>query len=232
MPSNCPKAPDSGPAPAIQTHKLSSGAILTRFHSDAFPANSFNPNIGKDWTIPDHGARFSPFPDDHGKNVPSLYAADDFSAAALESVFHAVEHVPSPRYPASQLESWFYSEMELKKDVLLFELTNPNLRQLSIPGRSTSLEEGEVVHAQADQYPNTRTWARYLHAQIPTLQGLAWRPRLGGQGTAFIFFGDRCNSTDFEIRVGPLSAAKGPGLAKIKEVATAASIRIIASRVS
>jgi RES domain len=98
MPSDCPKAPLYGPIPQLQTLVLGVGQTLVRFHGNAFPANSFNPNIGKDWAIPEHGARFNPFPNDHSANVPTVYAGDDFAGAALESVFHNVPHIPSPRF--------------------------------------------------------------------------------------------------------------------------------------
>jgi len=227
MPFSCPQAPTSGSAPEVQLNTVPAGTWLVRCHSNAVAGNSFNPNIGKDWTIPEHGARFSPFPDDRSENVPHLYAADNFTAAALESVFHAVQHVPSPEFLSSQFIAWSYTEVELKRALPVFELVNPNLRQLRVSGRSESLLEGELIHTQADQYPNTRTWARYLHLQIATLHGLAWRPRLGGHGNAYIFFGDRCTSTDFVIRKGPIPLDRGEGLARIKNVARWASIRII-----
>src|SRR6266571_3533525 len=138
---DCPRAPVSGHAPVLQTTVLSAGQTLVRFHATAFLSNSFNPNSGKDWSKPDDGARFNPFPGTDSINVPTLYAADSFAAAALESVFHAVAHVPSPLYSRSQLATWRYGELELRRDLTIFELTNPNLRQLSVPGRSTSLEE-------------------------------------------------------------------------------------------
>jgi hypothetical protein len=227
MPFNCPEAPTSGCARNLHIAALPMGAKLVRCHSNAFPGNSFNPNIGKNWRVPEDGARFSPFTNKHSQNVPHLYSADNFAAAALESVFHAVEHVPSPEYLSSQLKAWSYTELELKRPLTVFDLINPNLRQLSVFGRSSSLLEGELIHTEADQYPNTRTWARYLHSQIATLHGLAWRPRLGGQGRAYIFFGDRCGSTDFAISKGPIPLDRGLGLAEIKSVAMLASIRII-----
>jgi hypothetical protein len=216
--------------PAVQTFHLPAGSAMVRFHSTAYPANSFNPNTGKDWTMPEHGARFNPFPDAISTNVPSLYAADNFAAAALESVFHAVPHAPSPEFPRMQLAVWFYSELEVQRELLLFELINPNLRQLSVPGRASSLTESELIHSEADQYPNTRTWARLFYTQISGLNGLAWRPRLGGQGKAYVLFGaDRCQSSDLAIRSGPLPVDREPGLTKIRAVAKDASIEIVGS---
>jgi hypothetical protein len=229
MPFDCPKAPFVGSPLALKTTVLPAGKTLVRFHGSAYPANSFNPNTGADWLKPLDGARFNPFPDLTSTNVPTIYAADSFTAAALESVFHAVEHVPSPRYLRSQLATWRYSELELKRDLEVFELTNPNLRQLVVRGRPMSLVEAELIHSQNDQYPNTRTWARLLYLQVTTLHGLGWRPRLGGEGTSYVLFGSRCHSTDLGILSGPTSIESGHGFDRILEVAVRASIRIVNS---
>lgn len=197
MSSNCPAAPLYGPVADLQMLMLPSGTALVRFHGSAYPANSFNPNIGKDWTISKDGARFNPFPDGNAVNVPTLSAGDNFAAAALESVFHDVPHIPSPRFPRTRLDSWQYTRLEVKRDLVLFELTNPHLRQLDVPGRPVSLLEAELIHSEPTQYPNTRTWARFLFQMLPALSGLAWRPRLGGQGMAYVFFGERALSGDF-----------------------------------
>ena len=82
---------------------------------------------------------------------------------------------------------------------MLFELVNPRLRQLGIPGRASSITESELIHTPPSEYPRTRTWAQSLHAGIPLLEGLSWRPRLGGTGNAFVLFGDRCKDGDLEV---------------------------------
>jgi hypothetical protein len=129
MPSDCPKAPIGGPHPTLQTITLPAGTPLVRFQLSAstYPANSFNPNTGKDWTKPRDGARFNPFPDAISKaNVPSIYVADTFAAAALESVFHGVPHEPSPAFARSQLAAWCFSEFRLNRKLTVFSLTNPS----------------------------------------------------------------------------------------------------------
>jgi len=52
-------------------------------------------------------------------------AASSLAAAALESVFHDVEHIPSPKYPRSRLRDWSYTRLEITRDLMLFELVNP-----------------------------------------------------------------------------------------------------------
>jgi hypothetical protein len=182
--SSCPTAPPLAPGLSVKTISLKSGTLLVRCHKAGYPANSFNPNTGKHIAIPEEGARFNPFPGAPAANIPTLYAADSLEAAALESIFHDVAHVPSPTYPRTRLTEWRYSELEVKRDLVLFELVNPKLRQLSVPGRANSITESELIHTPASEYPQTRTWAQSLHTAIPGLDGLAWRPRLAGTGTS------------------------------------------------
>ena len=134
--------------------------------------------MGKDWTIASDGARFNPFPDTAGDNVPTIYAATTYEAAALESVFHQVPHIQTPEVMRSQVETWEYFELRTLRDLRVVRLTNPQLRQLKVPRRSESLREHELIHSPASQYPATRTWAKLLHDHIPGLDGLAI-PRAG-----------------------------------------------------
>src|SRR5947209_18101013 len=111
MPSRrtCPSAPGSPSGALPQTILIPGGTTLTRFRGIAvppatvYPPNSFNPNMGKDWTIASDGARVNPFPDTAGDNVPTIYAATTYEAAALESVFHQVPHNQTQQLTPSQV---------------------------------------------------------------------------------------------------------------------------------
>jgi RES domain len=228
MSSSCPIAPPTpGSALVLQTTDLPSGTVLFRFHGNIYPANSFNPNTDRRIDKPDDGARFNPFPGAPSPNVPTLYAADALSAAALESIFHDVAHVPSPQFPKSKLREWSYSKLKTARGLVLFELINPRLRQLVVPGRTASITEDELVHTPASEYPNTRTWAQFLHTHASGLDGLLWRPRLGGTGNSLVLFGDRLKTGDLQIVSPAVSAVTGPGFAKVHRIATLASISIV-----
>jgi hypothetical protein len=227
MSSSCPIAPSLPSGLSIETTSLNRGTVLVRCHKNGFPANSFNPNIGKHITVPEEGARFNPFPGAPSVNVPTLYAAESLEAAALESIFHDVPHIPSPTYSKMQLAEWSYSELEVMRDLVLLELINPKLRQLMIPGRPDSITESELIHTPPSEYPHTRTWAQNLHAAISNLDGLAWRPRLAGTGISYVFFGDRFEDRDLQLRSAAVSVASGYGFAAIAEIAKRAHIRII-----
>jgi hypothetical protein len=227
MSSNCPVGPGGAQPLVVQTEELPRGRLLFRFHksSASYPANTFNPNIAKRIEIPEEGARFNPFPGAPAANIATLYSADTLTAAALESVFHDVEHIPSPDYPKIRLAEWSYSRLRTKRTLVLLRLVNPQLRSIECPGRSDSITEAELIHTPVSEYPNTRSWARYLHESLPLLDGLAWRPRLGGVGTAFVFFGDRCD-LELEVDSSPVSVAHGAGLGKVQMIANRASIHI------
>lgn len=228
MSFNCPVAPTStGSTLAVRMTFLHSGTTFFRFHKNIFPADSFNPNSGRRIDLPEDGARFNPFPGAPTPNVPTLYAASSLTAAALESVFHDVEHVPSPKYVRSRLNDWSYSKLETTRDLRLFELVNPRLRQLNVPGRTISITESELVHTPPSEYPHTRTWAQFLHRNLSTLDGLLWRPRLGGHGRAFVLFGDRCKKGDFKVISTPAAVVTGRGFAMVNRIAHSASIVII-----
>jgi hypothetical protein len=228
MSFSCPVALAGTASFKVHTTELVWGRVLFRFHksSASHPANSFNPNTGKHIDIPEDGARFNPFPGAPSVNISTLYAADTFQGAALESVFHDVEHAPSPTYLTSQFAEWSYSKLRTKRKLMLLKLVNPRLRPLLVPGRDSSITESELVHTPRGEYPHTRTWARYLHDSLPSIDGLAWRPRLGGTGTAYIFFGDRCGG-ELEIDTPANHLITGPGLGKIKGIARRAGIVLI-----
>lgn len=227
MSSDCPTAPASSSTLAVQTTELPIGSVLFRFHGSIYKANSFNPNTGKRMDLPEAGSRFNPFPGELTANIPTLYAADTLKSAALESVFHDLEHTPSPTYPRSRLVDWHYSKLMTKRKLVVLRLVNAQLRQLSSPGRVESVTESELIHTPASEYPHTRTWAKFLHDSISTIDGLAWRPRLGGTGWAYVFFGDRFEEEDLAVDSKPTPVAAGPGLAKIHTIARLSNISIV-----
>jgi len=232
----CPSAPASPTGALPQTELIPAGTPLTRFRgmavapATAYPPSSFNPNAGKNWTVATDGARFNPFPDTAGNNVPTIYAATTYEAAALESVFHQVPHIQTPEIMRSQVETWEYFTLQTLRDLRVVRLTNPHLRQLKVSRRTESLREDELIQSPASQYPAARTWAKLLHDHIPGLDGLAWRPRLAGQGEAYVFFGDRCGANDFAVLSTPTPLTSATEYGKIKAVADSANITIKYSR--
>lgn len=228
MSSNCPPAPVTADlALDLSTTSLEKGQELIRFFRSGYPPDTFNRNAHRRMDLPEHGSRFNPFPDAAGVNVPTLYAADALDSAALESVFHDVEHVPAPTFAKMRLADWSYSRLVVQRPLTVFKLTNQHLRQIAVSGRKHSLQEDEVVHCPPNGYPLTRAWARFLYASLPTLDGLAWRARLGGSGLAYVFFGSRCREDAIKAEEPSISLQTPDGFRAIKQVAEDAKITII-----
>jgi hypothetical protein len=125
------------------------------------------------------------------------------------------------------LSSYALSGLNLNRPIKLLELVNPQLRQVAVPGRAESLQEGELIHSGPAQYPATRSWACHFHRSLKDLEGLVWRPRLGGEGVAYVFFGDRVTSSDFTLTVDRTPIHVEPGRSLITAIATTAHIKII-----
>lgn len=234
MSADCPHPPTAPTNLGVELRELPVGARLFRFHSPHYPALNFNPNLDsigapRRMAISTDGSRFNPFPDGAGVNVPTLYAGTTEHAAALESVFHDVPHIPDPQFAAVKLKEFVLSPLLLKRPLLVLELINSELRQVAVPGRDqSSLLESEIIHSSPTQYPMTRRWAQYFFNSLPTLQGLAWRPRLGGQGTSYVFFGVRiAPTTDLEPETPPIRIDTGTGRALIEQIAADAHIVLV-----
>jgi hypothetical protein len=230
MSASCPPPPGTPAHLKVTLRKLAAGTQLVRFHSPDYHVLGFNPNLDKTgapklMAIKSHGSRFNPFPNSAGINVSTLYAGTTDHAAALESVFHDVPHVPDPPFAVSKLADFVLSRFETKQPLHLLDLLNSGLHQVQVASRTHSLEEGQLIHSNPTNYPITRQWAQHFFLSLPTLQGLAWRPRLGGEGTSYVFFGDRLSiSSDLQPLGKPVRIDIGTGLDLMKRIAKDAHI--------
>ena len=227
MSATCPPAPGATGTLSLDLKELPIGTRFVRFHSPAYLATAFNPHVGKDMGVAMDGARFSPFPYSTGTNMPTIYAGSTEKAAALESVFHDVPHEADPNYPSSKLNDFGLSRFESVRKIYVLQLVNSQLRQVAVPGRSLSLQEHEIIHTPPDQYPATRRWAQHFHRSIKDIDGLAWRPRLGGEGESYVLFGLRFAATDFTMINDRIQISTGPGRVLIDSVANDAHIHIV-----
>jgi hypothetical protein len=235
MTRTCPTAPLKAGALRVELEIVPIGAPLVRFHSNSRAGFSFNPNIAADglpsrMEIEDDGARFNPFPGRPSTNVPTLYAGSTAHAAARESVFHDVPHEPDPTYSSGKLRDYAMTSTTLNRAIKVLLLVNNQLKQVPVPGRETSLQEDEIIHTLPDQYPATRSWANFFHQSLPDIAGLAWHPRLGSEGTSYVFFGDRMTVSDFGSPTAPLEIGSGKGRELIEKIAKDSYIDIIDTR--
>ena len=170
------------PAPPTTLHvtpwTLPAEQVLHRVHEDLYKADQFNPGQKGN-------ARFSPIRDAKGDLIPTLYAAATFEGAAMESVFHDVSHAPGfKHYDKRKLEGQLHSEVKVKRDLKLADLS-------SVPLRKLGVQRKQLIDTEKDQYPATRRWAEAIHAEHPDIQGLSWISRQDDSARAVMLFGDR-----------------------------------------
>ena len=160
---------------------------------------------------------------------PDRFTARTEKAAALESVFHDLPHEPNPVYSRKKLSDFRMTHFVVARDLLIVELTEPELRQVKVRGRGESLHELEIIHSPPVAYPQTRAWAQHFHRSLTSAHGLAWRPRLGGEGMSYVFFGDRLSLTDFTSVGAAVPIDSGAGRETIERIAGSTYIRLISS---
>jgi len=152
--------------------------VLHRVHLQTYHAAQFNPGHTGD-------ARFSPIQNAQGQAIPTLYAANTFQAALMESVFHDVPHGSGFKlFDRRKLHGQVHSQLSIRTDLILADLTSKPLRKLGITRK-------QLIDTEKDQYPNTRLWAQAIHAQHPDVQGLYWTSRQDDSARAVVLFGDR-----------------------------------------
>jgi len=152
--------------------------IWHRVHLQAYSAAQFNPGHSGD-------ARFSPIQNQHGQPIPTLYAADSFQAALMETVFHDVPHDPGFKlFDRRKLHRQRHSRLQTHAALILADLSSKPLRKLGVTRR-------QLIDTEKDQYPHTRLWAQAIHAQHPEIQGLYWTSRQDDSARAVMLFGDR-----------------------------------------
>ena len=182
MPIRTP--PETLADPNIVT--LRASALLHRVHDRDYAANDFNPCKGSP-------TRFAPTNDAAVNCVPSLYAADTLEAAIHETVFHDIP-VRSKRktIPRTLVQSRAHGQLEVLRDLCLVSLRGPDLRQWRLSRHS-------LIATSPKDYPATAQWASAIHHQFPYVEGLIWTSNQCDPATAYLFFGDRVNSKDFQI---------------------------------
>lgn len=185
---------------------------LIRCHRSDYGATEFNPGSHQ------KRGRFSPFPDQEGRLVPFLYAADSEDGALSESVFHDIPVRGEGRtILRAQLRTLLLSTVAPRRDLTLVQLYGHGLRRLQI-------SRAELIESEADQYERTVAWAQALHANLPRIDGLIWMSRQYDSARALILFGDRLDRGDLEVIEAPVPLYSGLGLEKVQRAADRADI--------
>jgi hypothetical protein len=172
-----PPAPRPDPLPA----SLTAGTILWRVHSDAFEPAQFNPTIPTRFS----GGRF----DSPDGSYAYLYAGSDTIAAVAETLLR--DRPPSGAFlvPRKRVEGKRLSRLSLVRELSIVVLHGSGLTAI----RQTA----ELTSSGPADYAACRAWARALRADAPAACGFEWRPRHDNDRFAYLFFADRCSSSDF-----------------------------------
>lgn len=168
----------------VKTERVAAGTKMWRVHDSQFGEAAFNPGFGD--------ARFSPIDNPSSEKIPTLYTGESIDVALMESVFHDVPHGGDLKtYSISKFDGQMISELTLNDDVIMAKLHGAALRGLGI-------QEADLIHSDASEYPHTRAWAEKIYASMPEVQGLKWKSKQVGD-PAYMFFGDRVDENVFRI---------------------------------
>lgn len=150
-------------------------------------------------------ARFSPIFDSAGNVIPTMYAATEARTAIAEVVLHDMPS-PSSGHIFDATQAMDPSEGNMVSSVKLPALKLVPLTSFGL--QAVGLTVPELIGGNSDRYPSTRAWARWIHENIPAVQGLYWMSRRDDENGCMVLFGDRIGSGVVETSSWPLSAFK------------------------
>lgn len=166
------------PGKAPNLYALHGGTVLHRVHLKKYGAAQFNDTAAGN-------ARFSPIRNAGGNIIPTIYAAQTFAGAAMETAFHDAPVTGALKTkPKVELEALAHSRIKIDAELVLADLSVKGLSKLG-------LEKKDLIETDKDAYAMTRSFAEHLHACHPALQGLCWVSRKDDTNRAFVLFGDR-----------------------------------------
>jgi hypothetical protein len=142
----------------------------------------------------------------------------------METVFHDVPYAAGPKMlsKAKHVAGRSRSSLRFRVDLTLIDLSTISLRRLGI-------SRSELIDTNASRYGQTREWALALHGQYSAAQGLKWTSRQDDTATALVLFGDRVDSSAFELADGPLSLLQSDGSAcsEVLDLATRLGVYLV-----
>lgn len=162
------------------SHKLPTGSLIFRVHSDKYAGNEFNPGKGS--------TRFAHFKS-LGNIVPSLYGAETINAAICETLLHDVPLAGG----LLTLDDYAHKTMtaiKTQRELNLAMLMGPGLRALGLTQQDITATNGNV-------YSKTVLWAEAAHKA--GFDGLVWMSARENTAEAYVFFGDRVKENDFSL---------------------------------
>jgi hypothetical protein len=152
-----------------------------RVHSDSFEPAQFNPSIPTRFS----GGRF----DSTDGSYAYLYAGSDTIAAVAETLLRDRPASGPFLVPRKRVQGKWLSRLRLVRELLVVVLHGAGL--------SAIRQTAELTSSGAGDYASCRAWALALRVDAPAACGFEWRPRHDNDRLAYVFFADRCSSSDF-----------------------------------
>jgi RES domain len=167
--------------------------------------------------------RFHPFtPAGRKAAVKVLYGAGTLGGALSETVFHDVPIRGAKHVEYGRLRHRLLMAVAPKRDLKLVDLTSDGLSRLG-------LSRNELIDSDVRTYPDTAKWARALHDNDDTIDGLLWVSRLQDTSHSIVLFGDRVERDSLEVPEDtlPQILAVGSGYELACSCAARAGITIV-----
>jgi hypothetical protein len=168
--------------PTPQVHALVAGTACWRIHSDQLGPVELNSTI----PAPFAGGRF----DCTDGSYSYLYAGSDSIAAVAETLLRDRPQTGPYLILRKALQGRTLSKLRLTRSLKVVALHGAGLTAIR--------QKADLTASGPDQYDKTRAWAVALRADAPAAAGFEWRPRHDNDRFAYVFFGDRSASADFE----------------------------------
>ncbi|WP_437889609.1 RES family NAD+ phosphorylase [Phytobacter sp. V91] len=173
----------------VSTKKWRAGQPIERIHRPQYSALQFNPG-----THSGRGARFSPFKDSTGKNVPTLYGGESSAVALMETLFHDLPiGCMGLNFDMGKPGNHVRSKLIPSIDLALVNITPMTMRRWGIT-------QAELLGSDMTEYPITQKWAERIHHDNPLAKGIQWPSKQHG-GKAVMLFGDRIKDSDLEVMI-------------------------------
>jgi hypothetical protein len=137
--------------------------------------------------------RFTPFNNEHGSRVATLYAATTREAAAFESIFHDIEPTaPFKTVRLAVVEARSVSIIAPRRDLALASLFAPDLKPWG-------LSRTDLIETPKSTYAETVLWAKAIYRANPDVDGLIWTSRQCDPEQCTILFEDRLHEDQLDV---------------------------------
>ena len=166
--------------------EMAFSSVLYRVHRRNLEGNGFNPCRGGP-------TRFAPIRDSHNRCVPSLYAGSTVAAAIHETIFHDIPpSVLRKTVPQLVVEGTSLSALVTRRALRLASLRAPDLMKWGIRRES-------LIASLPTQHHRTAMWAKAVHDQFDSVDGLIWTSNRCDPDDALLLFGSRVAEEELAV---------------------------------